>query len=597
MKTITLKKLKIENFKKIKSLEIDFNEKTSIHADNGVGKTTIFDSFTWLLFGKDSLGSAQFDIKTLDKNNNPVHKKEHSVEAVILCDNDEHTIKRVYREKWTKKRGDETESFDGHETIYEINAGVYSQKDFKEFVSNIIDENQFRLLTSITYFHSLKWEERRKILYSLVDDVSDLDAAKGNADFETLVKFLNGKDFENYRKDIKAKISPIKKELERLSGEIEGTRKNIPDDIDVVSLKKELESLGDPNSINNEIIKKRAEIQNEIQQKIAERNAQINEETKKSLSRQREIIEAKEKIKVLEKRIDTCFSTREDLIEEWNKVKSEQFSPTSCHACGVNTFEVQKVLSKSTDEEAIALFNKLAEANAETEESFKNEKAKKLADIDKRGADNNATKDDCIAQISELKEFIENNPLISVDRTPFDSSELEASMPELKDVDTEITSKIASINQEIGRQKEIDEMKERLKSAEAKELDLSKQLASLEKTQFVCEKFARVKSDLFVEKINKMFTFVTFKLFEKQINGGEAECCETLVDGVPFSTNVNTGAKVNAGIDILNVLSNKMQVKCPVFIDNMESCTSPIEVQSQSIFLVVEKGVKSLQIK
>jgi len=597
MKTIFLKKLKIENFKKIKSLEIDFNEKTSIHADNGVGKTTIFDSFTWLLFGKDSLGSAQFDIKTLDKNNNPVHKKEHSVEAVILCDNDEHTIKRVYREKWTKKRGDETESFDGHETIYEINAGVYSQKDFKEFVSNIIDENQFRLLTSITYFHSLKWEERRKILYSLVDDVSDLDAAKGNADFETLVKFLNGKDFENYRKDIKAKISPIKKELERLSGEIEGTRKNIPDDIDVVSLKKELESLGDPNSINNEIIKKRAEIQNEIQQKIAERNAQINEETKKSLSRQGEIIEAKEKIKVLEKRIDTCFSTREDLIAEWNKVKAEQFSPTSCHACGINTFEVQKVLSKSTDEEAIALFNKLAEANAETEESFKNEKAKKLADIDKRGVDNNTMRDDCIAQISELKEFLENNPLISVDRTPFDSSELEASMPELKDVDTEITSKIASINQEIGRQKEIDEMKERLKSAEAKELDLSKQLASLEKTQFVCEKFARVKSDLFVEKINKMFTFVTFKLFEKQINGGEAECCETLVDGVPFSTNVNTGAKVNAGIDILNVLSNKMQVKCPVFIDNMESCTSPIEVQSQSIFLVVEKGVKSLQIK
>ena len=99
------------------------------------------------------------------------------------------------------------------------------------------------------------------------------------------------------------------------------------------------------------------------------------------------------------------------------------------------------MLSKSTDEEAIALFNKLAEANAETEESFRNEKAKKLAYIDKRGADNNAMKDDCVAQISELKEFIENNPLISVDRTPFDSYELETSMPELKDVDTEITSK------------------------------------------------------------------------------------------------------------------------------------------------------------
>lgn len=51
---IKLKKLILENFKGIKQLKIDFSNVTNIFGDNGVGKTTIFDAFTWLMFGKDS---------------------------------------------------------------------------------------------------------------------------------------------------------------------------------------------------------------------------------------------------------------------------------------------------------------------------------------------------------------------------------------------------------------------------------------------------------------------------------------------------------------------------------------------------------------
>ena len=97
MKKNTLKKLIIQNFKKIESLEIDFSSKTVIKADNGIGKTTVFDAFTWCLFGKDSLGSTQFEIKKLDNNNEPVHKKEHCVTAIIDCDGTVHEIKRIYR--------------------------------------------------------------------------------------------------------------------------------------------------------------------------------------------------------------------------------------------------------------------------------------------------------------------------------------------------------------------------------------------------------------------------------------------------------------------------------------------------------------------
>lgn len=68
MKKIIIKKLHLLNFKGMRDFTIEFNDKiTSISGYNGLGKTTIFDAFTWLLFGKDSKGLKNFDIKTYDE--------------------------------------------------------------------------------------------------------------------------------------------------------------------------------------------------------------------------------------------------------------------------------------------------------------------------------------------------------------------------------------------------------------------------------------------------------------------------------------------------------------------------------------------------
>jgi uncharacterized protein YhaN len=57
MKQIILKSLKLVYFKGQKNLEVNFNpDITDISGANETGKTTLFDSFTWLLFGKDSTG-------------------------------------------------------------------------------------------------------------------------------------------------------------------------------------------------------------------------------------------------------------------------------------------------------------------------------------------------------------------------------------------------------------------------------------------------------------------------------------------------------------------------------------------------------------
>ena len=117
MRNINIKKLELRNFKGIRTMDIDFNQVTNIRGENATGKTTIFDAFTWLLFDKDSKDRTAFDIKTLDENNEPLHGLDHSVSGVLDIDGKIWTLKKTYKEKWTKRRGDVNKELTGHETI------------------------------------------------------------------------------------------------------------------------------------------------------------------------------------------------------------------------------------------------------------------------------------------------------------------------------------------------------------------------------------------------------------------------------------------------------------------------------------------------
>jgi DNA repair exonuclease SbcCD ATPase subunit len=95
MKNIQLKELNLINFKGILRQKIKFDKNTNIFGDNGTGKTTIFDAFTWLLFGKDSTDRKDFEIKTLDTNNTVIPKIEHEVSAIIYVEEEEIIIKKI----------------------------------------------------------------------------------------------------------------------------------------------------------------------------------------------------------------------------------------------------------------------------------------------------------------------------------------------------------------------------------------------------------------------------------------------------------------------------------------------------------------------
>ena len=121
MKKIKLLSMHIQNFKGCKDKTIDFGEKTRISGANATGKTTIFDAFTWLLFGKDSLGSTDFDIRPLDTNGKMIDNIEICVKARISVDDEAFELKKVQKQKWVKKRGTDTREFQGNVNEFDIN--------------------------------------------------------------------------------------------------------------------------------------------------------------------------------------------------------------------------------------------------------------------------------------------------------------------------------------------------------------------------------------------------------------------------------------------------------------------------------------------
>ena len=175
---IKLKSLHIENFKGIKLLDVAFGDKTKIKGQNAAGKTTIFDSLTWLLFNKNSAGEEKFNLRPLDADGKPIHNVEIKVVATLEVDGKDVELAKVQKEKWVKKRGTDTSELQGNVNSFEIDGYPKSEADYKAYISGLVNEDLFKMLTNPQYFSNMKWKDQRDILMKFVSDVSDVELAK-----------------------------------------------------------------------------------------------------------------------------------------------------------------------------------------------------------------------------------------------------------------------------------------------------------------------------------------------------------------------------------------------------------------------------------
>lgn len=202
---LKIRSLHMENFKGIKSLDVNFSNKTSIKGQNATGKTTIFDAFTWLLFNKNSAGEEKFNVRPLDKDGKRIDNVEIKVVAVLDVDGKEVELSKAQKQNWVKKRGTDTVTLQGNVNSFEIDGYPKSEADFKAYVSNLAQsEDMFKMLTNPQYFSSLKWKDQRDILMRLATDVSDVELAQTDAKYVPLLGELEKAPSTD---DIRAKFS------------------------------------------------------------------------------------------------------------------------------------------------------------------------------------------------------------------------------------------------------------------------------------------------------------------------------------------------------------------------------------------------------
>lgn len=243
MKNIKLISLEIINFKGAKhQIFNELSESVFIHGKNGSGKTTVFDAFCWLMFGKDSQGRTIFDIKPLDKDNNPLSRVDNEIKATLNIDGEIITLSRVQRESWVKKKGNEHEEFKGNVTHYTFNEVPHSQKEFNAKIQEIIDEGIFKLITNPLAFDSLKWEDKRHQLVAIAGELSEEEIFSTNPDLAPLQKELSNKTMVEYEKQMKVSIKKSKDEKADIPARIDEVSKSKPDAKDFELIENEIQT-------------------------------------------------------------------------------------------------------------------------------------------------------------------------------------------------------------------------------------------------------------------------------------------------------------------------------------------------------------------
>ena len=637
MKQIKLRSLELLNFKG-GTMSINFNENTTIEGDNGTGKTRVFDAFTWLLFGKNSAGDSVFDIKTLDENNNPIHRLTHEVKGLLDVDGKEVVLCRSYAENWKKPRGKEELVMDGHSTTYSINTITVSQAEYEKFVSDMCLESQFKLLTNPLAFNSLPWEKQRSVLIDMAGSTDPRMVLIGKNSYLDLLERMGDMEEKRYREMLRSKISKCKETLEKINPAIEELNRMMPSELNWASLeqlvqdkKKDVETITaslssytEKMNVRNQAIMDRSNKMLELRQQMAEMVAiakngamqsfyeEMDRWNRSKGERDKEATRAQE-LKQQQSSLVAMIDEKQKAIEaktqEWYKINGDKLiidkSKFACQYCGTE-FAPDKIIS--IQEKAL--------------ETFQQEKATKLEKITKEGkaltAERDALKEKLAIIESELsgaKPTLELPPKPvqpEFEYTPDDVyTNLKQRIEQLsaendEQIDTEEQSmlkkrleetiaQIQDLNKTLQDKDLIVKYKARIRELEEQEKAINQELSGHEGEEQLLLEYSKLMMEAVESAVSSKFEFVKFKLFNKQINGGETPTCQAMVNGVPFQS-LNNAMRINAGLDIIRALQNHIGIAAPIFIDNRESVVKITPMNCQIINLVVNKEFKTLNI-
>lgn len=650
MKQIILKSLTMCNWRGEKGRTTNFNidAPTFILGANGLGKSRHFNAFCWLLFGKDSEDRKDFNVRSYDEHHNLFHRCECSVEATLIVDGEELTIKREFAEQWTKPRGQVEEVFNGNVTLCTWNGAPIKVTEYQNRVNEcIINDTLFKVLTNPKYFtEKMKWQDQREVLLQMAGVKSDEEIAASNEEFKKLLDILSNKSLSDYRKEIAAAKKRLKVELNEIGPRIDQTQKMMPEAEDWTAIENEIKEINEQIStltaqvqgfasadeakaneriaisreiakLNEELQELRDKQQQEATKQASEANAEKREVESKLKTSNSELStinidkgRVKERVGYITKQVSEITDQLTKMRQDWYNINAAEYSGSDiCPCCGQllpeeKRLEARNLFAEKKQKDIISLNARGMQLKGQLEDLNTELAAKESeeATIEKALADKQEEINKLYEQLSSMKEkttsdfiFGDTEEMIAIQNkikelgAKRDEVSTQSDNEVLKEIESKrdsLADERKSLEERLQKREQIEKANKEIKRLENLGRDLSQQIADVEQREYIAAQFTKKKIEDCETRINAMFKLVKFQLFDYTQDGNEFECCTCLVDGVPYAT-ANSAGQVNAGLDIIRSLCKFNNVCAPIFCDGSESVNSFIEMPSQMIFLKV----------
>lgn len=637
MTTIKINRIDYKNFKGLKNFSLELEGKKAVVSGvNGSGKTTLADGLLWLFFGKDSRG-AKLNPKPLDENNQEVLGLEPTVEAELVINGQTVTLKRVQEEKWTNPKG-QLEKVRGSDTTkYFINTVPAKEKEWKEYLAGLGDETTLQILADSAFFMRLPWKTRREILVNTTD-LTDESIINGDPELTELPAILDGHTVDDTRKILASQKREIKNQIDGVPARIQ----------EVTDMKSKHEAaIGDLDreELQMSVLEKQAEIsdlevklqslksgdaaldyQNELAQaqlKLAEAERQyLADSNLQTQSLQEDVLEKQQEVNDLRREKLNCESERynfanrqgqkltelDEMKKERKRVSSATFDEhkKTCPTCGrdlpegqvtqmVSDFNLRKAnwleedaaRGKALKQESQELAANVAEAEVKINEvTTKLLVAEHSLDLINNELTQIKSGIKPFANTDKARKIQDEIDLINqkIANATSDTSEAEA---DLRDQISSLRAEIAESQAKYQSFEQLSSFDERINQLKAEDKRLKDQNQDVERKLWLLDEFTRKKVAALEESINSKFGLVRWKLFNILKNGGLEEVCEATYNGIEYGTSLNTGARINCDLDIVNTLGKEFGIQMPVFVDNTESVTKLHEVEAQTVDLRV----------
>ena len=646
---IKFKKVKIRNFRGLVSFDANLEGRSvRISGANGLGKSSVADAITWVLFGKDSRRRTAFPIDPVDDAGRIIHNLDVSVELEMLIDGQPTTLRRRRQEKWVQKRGMTTEQLDGHQTTCYIDGRPLPSSDFSSHVDTIVKEELFRALTTPDYFPSLPMDQQYRLLVKIVGTRTLAEIAAKDEEALKVVDELGQRSLDQYRHGLSYDLQRTRKEQElipvRLSevqGFIEQVKAKGADgktaqrhargiEEKLRQVTKEIDSMaGVVRAENARYNDQRAYIQRLRQQRAAIEDRIEKQNREARTLHQSLVCKAKEELEATEERhtaAKTMLGLHErrlkdleqqliDFRSRWEEVERLSFSWNAeeavCPTCG------QPLPQDQADQkrvEAEMRFNerKMQQQDALDEEGKKLAASKqRLQDLSAAAREEMATAERLMPEARERLSKAEAEPIEQADyHDAADwqrlSSEIDQRMKELEQTtqaqeppqlaalrteEQAYRKELRLLEQTIDRSKQIDEYVRREKELQKQRTTLSGDIARMQTRLEAAERLQLMEANDLQKRVNELFPSVRFRLSRELLNGREVGHCELSVDGVPYS-GLSTSERINAGLELINALARHYNIVAPIVIDNAEAVNKVAPTLGQQILLEVSPAKK-----